>query len=492
MLRAPSTLAIAIGCALGVQASWSVAAEWTTTAAVAPRVVYSDNVCLNDQNEQDEIYGVITPSFGIEGKGNRANVSLLASVDASTLSDGDLRDNGCSNARGDLDRDDYLPDVRARADATLVDQWLYLDVRGTATQNDVNPFVAGGDDVADRRGNVNTTYRYTVSPYIKRRLKDVADVTLRYTYDDQTNSKDSVSDSTEESANLLISSGPSASPISWGLQGDYSNVEFDETDTRQFDDESELKSAQLNLGYQITRQWQVNGYYGEEWNDFVSDRDDIDGDYWSAGLTWTPNERATFSAGTGDRFFGTTPYFRADYRHKRSRFTVNYEQTLTYSRNVRTLGVDDGLGGQPTSLTDSPILDERVTLGYRFTGRRFNFGVTGNYSDQTREGSNGFVGSEFDIDEARYTGVLVNADRSLAQNLTARVAMGWREEEPKGEGSNFIAESETWRVGLGLDRDFTDRFTASVQYDYIDRQSDISLDEYQENRITFSVRIDLL
>ena len=69
-------------------------------------------------------------------------------MDASTLSDGDLRDKGCDNARGDVDRDEYLPDVRAAADATLVDQWLYLDVRGTATQNDVNPFVAGGGDVA--------------------------------------------------------------------------------------------------------------------------------------------------------------------------------------------------------------------------------------------------------------------------------------------------------------------------------------------------------
>lgn len=492
MFRAPTTLAIAVGCALGLQAQSPVAAEWTTSAAVAPRVVYTDNVCLTDSGEEDEIYGVITPSFGIEGKGRRANVSLQASVDASTLSDGDLRDKGCDNARGDLDRDEYLPDVRAAADATLVDQWLYLDLRGTATQNDVNPFAAGGDDVADRRGNVNTTYRYVVSPYIKRRFKNAAELTLRYAYDDQSNSKDTVIDSTEESANILFSGGSDFHPLSWSLQGDYSNVEYDDSNDRDFQDDSELKSAQVNLGYQLTRQWQVNGFYGDEWNDFVSSRDEIDGTYWGAGLTWTPNERARFSAGTGDRFFGTTPWFNADYRHKRSRFTVDYSQTLTYNRNIRTLGVDDGLGGQPTTLTDSPLLDERLTLSYRFTGRRFSFGLIGNYSDQTREGENGFAGSEFQAEEARFTGLRMTASRSLARNLTVRAATGWRKEEPKGDSSDFLRESETWDAGVAVDRVLTDRLTATLQYDYVDRQSDNRFDEYQENRVIFSVRVDLL
>jgi uncharacterized protein (PEP-CTERM system associated) len=469
-----------------------VAAEWTSSAAVEPRVVYTDNVCLSDRDEEDEIYGVVTPSFGIEGKGRRANVSLLASIDASTLSDGDLRDKGCDSARGDLDRDEYLPDVRAAADATLVDQWLYLDLRGTATQNDVNPFAAGGDDVADRRGNVNTTYRYLVSPYIKRRFKNAAELTLRYAYDDQSNSKDSVIDSTEESANILLNGGSAFYPVSWGLQGDYSNVEYDDSNNREFQDDSELKSAQLNLGYQLTRKWQVNGFYGEEWNDFVSNRDEIDGTYWGAGLTWTPNERATFSAGTGDRFFGTTPWFSADYRHKRSRFSVDYSQTLTYNRNIRTLGVDDGLGGQPTTLTDSPLLDERLTLTYQFTGRRFTFGLIGNYSDQTREGENGLVGSEFQAEEARFTGLRATASRSLARNLTVRASAGWRQEEPKGDSSDFLRESETWDAGVAVDRVLTDRLTATLQYDYVDRQSDNRFDEYQENRVMFSVRVDLL
>ncbi len=134
-MRAPARLRIAVACALAAQAQGIAAAEWTSSAAVAPRVIYTDNVCLSNDNEESEIYGVVTPSVGIEADGKRANFALDASVDVSTLSDSDLEDKGCSNAVGGTDRDNFLPDVRARADAILVDQWLYIDARGSASQN---------------------------------------------------------------------------------------------------------------------------------------------------------------------------------------------------------------------------------------------------------------------------------------------------------------------------------------------------------------------
>ncbi len=46
-------------------------------------------------------------------------------------------------------------------------------------------------------------------------------------------------------------------------------------------EDTELKSAGLNLGYQIDRRWQLNGTYGWEWNDYQTYNDaDTGGQAW--------------------------------------------------------------------------------------------------------------------------------------------------------------------------------------------------------------------
>ena len=491
MPRAQTRLAIAIGCALGLQASTTWAAEWETSAGVAPRIVATDNVCLTNDDEESDVYAVVRPSASVKGTGRRANVSLTASVDLNTLSDGDLRDNGCSAEV--LDRDEYLPQMRASADAVLIDQWFFIDANASSSQNEVSPFLSGGGDAADRRGNVNTTYRYAVSPYLKRRFKDVGELLVRYTWDDQYNTKDIVGESTEQRAVANFSSGSTFYPFTWGLQGYYSDIEYEDTPGRSTADSSELKSAQFNLAYQLNRSWAVNGYYGDEWNDFVSSRDDIDGDYWGAGLIWTPNSRTRVEAGTGDRFFGTTPWLRVKHRYRRSQLSLNYEQTLTYNRNIRTLGIEDDFFGQPTTLTNSPILDERVSLNYAYNGRRFDLGVVGSFSDQTREGGGDFTTDPAVIvDESRFKSAIVSLSRPVTRNFNVRTRVGWREQEPKNNELSNRISSETWSFSLGASRKFGDNLSASLDYLYTDRSSDLSIDEYQENRITLTVRATFL
>ncbi len=216
------------------------------------------------------------------------------------------------------------------ADAILVENWFFIDSTVSISQNEITPFASGGNDSFNRTGNTNTTYDYSVSPYIARRFKDTAELNLRYTWDDQFNTADAVEDSSSESAQALLGSVPGVSKYSWGLQGDYSKVSYDDSFVgdenfgQENVDDSELSSAQLNQGFQLDRFWQVNGFYGQEWNDFVSSRDDIDGTFWDVGLRWTPNTRTTVDAGYGDRFFGANPRFAATYRHKRSAFSASY------------------------------------------------------------------------------------------------------------------------------------------------------------------------
>jgi len=122
---------------------------------------------------------------------------------------------------------------------------------------------------------------------------------------------------------------------------------------------------------------------------------------------------------------------------------------------------------------------------------RFSLSLVGNYSDQSRQGNDGIVDDGLDVDESTFTSVRLGLQRPLARNLTANADASWHEQDPKGD-SSFGVEAETWIFGLGVSRTITDRLSASLRYNFADRSSDVARDEYQENRITLSVRASLL
>ena len=70
--------------------------------------------------------------------------------------------------------------------------------------------------------------------------------------------------------------------------------------------------------------------------------------------------------------------------------------------------------------------------------------------------------------------------------------VSWNEQEPNGESSQVVRTSETWRATLGVQRPLGQNASLSLDYQYTDRQSDNAFNEYQENRITLSVRFNLL
>jgi hypothetical protein len=496
LLGRPHFLLRVASIALGVAAVDGVsAAEWTGSAGVAPAVIYTDNVCLSRDDEKGEWIGTVTPDASISADGNRANFSVNASTEVNSLTDSKLENLGCNPAGFGGDREQFTPRLNGNADAVLIEDWLYIDADANIDQNAASPFVSGGNDSLNRTGNTNTTYRYSVSPYIARRFKDTAVLGLRYTWDEQFNSTDVVGDSTEESAQASLGSVPGVSKFTWALQGDYSKVKYSDTPGRQTEGDSELKSARINLGYQINRAWQLNGSYGDEWNDFVSDNEDIDGDFWDVGLRWTPNVRTTIEVGTGDRFFGNTPRFSISHRHKRSQFSASYLKEITYDRNIRTQGSGDDFApiGDPTSLSNSPILDERFTMDYSYDGRRTSLRVAASYSDQTREDvGQDIIGGEDQIfRESTYKDISVSLSRSLSRSFSVSGSLRWSEDEPKDERSDFIQQSESWQANLGAQRQLSTNTSVSLDYQYTDRQSDSAFNEYQENRFTLTLRIDL-
>ncbi len=333
---------------------------------------------------------------------------------------------------------------------------------------------------------------------MQRQLFDNTRMSLRYRYDEQFNELNLYGDSSEDQVFFDLGMIPGTSRFTAGVSGRYSKVRYDTSDTTPAFD-NKLSSAEVRGSLRLTYAWHLDALGGEEWNEFTSARDDVDGTYWDAGVRWTPNPRVEVAVGTGERFFGKTPRASLRYRHKRSEVTASYARTLTLPRNLRAAntGVDGPLdpdadpdfgqlpgeppvfGGEPTFIGNSPLLDERFTLRYRFAARRTTISISASDSQQTRTE---------DLDEARFSAAGITVSRLLSRVTTASARLSWSERE--GEGRNvgpFGERSETWRLGLGLSRQLGNHTKLRLGYQHTSQRSDFSLNRYDENRVTLSI-----
>lgn len=476
--------------------------DWTTDAFMSVGGIYTDNVCLSSDDKQGEWVATATPEVRVSGDGARASMDLSAGLEFNSLADNAPRCSGGGGGLGFGEKESPAPRLRFTGNAIIIEDWLFLDADAFVDQNKINPFGVGGGDNINGTGNTNTTLRYGVSPYISRRVTDTADLLLRYRYDEVVNSENSgfIDDSTGQSAQLDLGTRSQSSKFSLGVSANYSKVDYG--DTSEVDNvNNELSSARIRSSFQLISKFQLNGYVGREWNDFVTVAADNDGTFWDVGFLWTPNSRVSVAAGYGDRFFGATPRFNISYSHKRSTLNANYAKNIVYDRNLRAndpLSDDadtllnepdiqadgtESLAGTPTTISNSPILDERFSLSYQFQGRRTSVNLNTSLSEQTRA-QDGYTDNFYDV--------TLSAQRALSRNLSLNSSINWSErqadENREGAEGFFARDSDTWRASLGIQQTLTSNTSLSYDYRYTQRNSEISLDEYEENRFTLTFR----
>jgi len=463
------------------------AGDWQTGANLNVSEVYTDNVCLETQNTSSESITTLTPSVAIKGEGRRVSLDMDAALELNSLkSDGSI----CRESeRGE--RDSSNPRLRADAGLELLKNFLFVDLSSRVQQNKVDPFRSGGDSSLNRSDNINTTYTYQASPYLTTKLGDWARLNLRYSFNGQKNSRDSVDDSDQKT--LTASLKDSSGRFSWSLDANQQQVDYNQQSNENVDDK--LASANLTLGYQVDSMWQLNASSGQDFNDYTSVDDEIDGQRWRAGLRWTPNPRTELNLGFGNRFFGNTPELTFTHHRRRSEISVNYAHTLVYTRDLRIdevlLPVLDSSGtplqsqlGEPvfiafnqTIVSRSPVVDERLQLAYRLQGRVSVLNLSAQHSKQIREEDN---------ESSRFSRYQVSFDRRLARNISINSRLTLSERKADYLSGSPVDDSKTWRLYLGLVRQFNHYTQVSLNYAYTERQAELAGDNYTENRVTVS------
>ncbi|MET0081772.1 MAG: TIGR03016 family PEP-CTERM system-associated outer membrane protein [Sedimenticola sp.] len=453
-------------------AVWSVgfyahAADWSQSIGVSTSAVYTDNKNLSESQEDGEISLVLSPNIAIKGEGARANLDVAGSLQL------DSRGKGSDSTN---------PRLRANADAELIKNTFFVDLDSTITQNAIDPYSTVGSDALNDTGNVTTTYTYGISPYIVGRLKGYANLIARFTYDEVEYSKNSLDGSNRKGLNLGVNSGTNFGRFSWGILASQNEIEYDNNNTAEF------RSADVNVGYQINRSWQVNASLGKEWNDFSTIQTDFEGDRWNLGFTWTPSPRTSLGLRYGDRFFGQTTSFEFSHKSKRSVLTAQYSQDLTNSRSLRgqdifpstdPFGDDIDLFTDETlpvdtlaSINDSTIVDKRFDATYTLKGRRTNLTLRAHHSQQTHQDS---------TRDVEQSSVGVSALRNITGQILANASLSFGTQSQNG-GS----DADTIKLGLGLFRKLGQNSSVGLNYGFNDRDSDVAGSSYTENRVTAS------
>ena len=472
-------------------------ANWQVDTAMAAGAVYSDNVCLEEDNKESKFITTATPEIALTAQGARASMELVGGLEFNSLANSSVDCRG--SGLGD-NKESPSPRLRFNGRSELVQNWLYFDASAYIDQNKVNAFGAGGNDNLDGRENTNTTYNYNISPYLSHRFGDSFNMLLRYTFDDQNNTVDVVGDSTANTVLFDMGSDPSLSRFSLGVTGNYSEVEYDERTGGRDAFNNELSSARVRSSYQLSSQWQINAYVGEEWNDFLTVGDETEGTFWDVGVQWTPSKRVTVAVGIGDRFFGETPRFDISYEHKRSALRASYRRDLTYDRGLRTVdptafeleqlleqAIQQVLAGEPvtftgtpTTITNSPILNEQFTLSYSYTGRRTTINLNAGRSEQTRAQ---------DGRDSIFSNVSLSARRKLSRSLALETSVSWDDRETGDLASGVLQrDSDTWRARIGFEKELGVNTNLLFNYQYSQRSSEFAVDEYDENRLTLTLR----
>ncbi len=449
------------------------AAEWSRTATVSAGAVYTDNVNLSDTAKQGELTGTLTPSVSVHGKGGRASLDLTGALEI--------------NGQGG-NTDSVNPRLQANANAELYERLAFIDLSATATQNAIDSLNVSGIDNLSNNTNRTTTYNYRISPYLKSRFKGIADTELRYTYNELNHSENNLSDTSSDEFSLSIASGPEFADWSWRI-----NASDKSTDNSQ-GEVSQFSSANLFLGYQVNRQWQINGTVGTESNDFSSVQSSQDGSSWDVGVRWTPSARTQLEIGAGERFFGTTKRLSLTHKSKRSVLTASYTTALTdsttlLSNQVVFVATDEFGNFIPHPVTGDPYLitldlpsiglstfvDERFALSYSIRGRRTTLTLSADMSDQTYQDS---------TREVSTMGLGASLSRTLSDKVSGDVSLNWDQQEESGTGNR---ENDFWRLQAGINRQLGQKTNLRFNYSFTDRSSNQAGQDYQENRLSLTL-----
>ena len=493
--------------------------------------VFSDNIALAPSDaKRSEFVTTIEPGFSAAFNGNRLDFNFDYTIQNLIYA----RDSEFNDTNHQLD---------LAATAEFFRDRLFLDVDGSLSQQSINSEDQLVDDniaLSDDRSDVTV---FSLSPYYTNDFSGYAETEVRYTYgivrfsenDSSDAGSEDASDSEENRLDIKLVSGRRADRTTWGI--DYFKQEIDRDDDADADsdtetNDSERERLEARVNYRLSPQLQASARGGFEDNDLASQNNDGDvenGSFWSVGGVWTPSRffeletfygpsdneitvrlapttRTSIELSRSDRDVGadTGEIFSGSLEH-RTRYTVwtaqyTEETTSTQELEFDNLRRDDGLldeDGQAILPGDSDAQDDLTDE--EFFRKRLDFSFAYSRGRSVITVDSFFEDREFDSDTpdeqtigggARWVWTIGEITDSFIDLRWERNESGDTLSDSDSTQTDGDSDDNLWRLGVGLQRNFTERVNGEAEYSYARRDSDDPTEDYRENRVTLLLRME--
>lgn len=300
--------------ALAFMSAGAQAAEWKVTPKLDLGETYTDNVTLaSSGSAKSDWITQVTPGVSIEGTGSRlrlrADYALQNLIYANESS-----------------RNNFFHQLNANANATLVENTLFLDARGNIQQQATSLLAPISNDNLNP-GNVTDVSSYSVSPYLLHKFGSSAVGELRFTHDAVNTQVGGLSDNSANKVDLKLNSGPSFYDLGWGLTYTHEKVDYD---LRQGIDSKVFTGT---ASYRVFPKLSAIATVGYEKNNYLYPAgQEPRGSFWSAGLNWVPTILTSLNVSAGERFFGKTYALGLNHRAAKAIWSARYTQDISSLR----------------------------------------------------------------------------------------------------------------------------------------------------------------
>lgn len=421
MLRIPLTLrcggsrptfpvigVLSVGIGLGMS-SPTVHAQTQTEATVTARTLsitpelsvsqtLTDNARLSSSDRQADLITRISPTLHVRSNGGR----IQGFVDYSLSGLIYAKSSASNTVQQSLNAD-----VKAEA----IENFAYLKASANISQQNISAFGIQSPDPSLRTANQTEVSTFTLEPYIKGRLANVASYDARLSYSATRSGNQTFGNSTRSGAAVRVGSDNSQARINWAVDAS--------RDTTGFSAGRETQSdlATGSLIFSPAPEVQLTARGGRESNTIASIDRQASNTY-GLGLRWTPSPRTSVSIDRDQRFFGSSHSVSLVHRTARtawafsdsrsvssdafgasrgvpltefdllfltltSRFPDPFQRAQQALIQLQALGINPGAIAQGGFLTDAVSLQRRQDLSAALNGLRSNL-ILSAFKTETR------------------------------------------------------------------------------------------------------------
>jgi len=463
-------LKVAIGCGVCCVSFAAVGGTWNTVPSVSVTEIYTTNVNLASSSmAEEEFVTQVAPELSISGEGRRMTTDFNYRMQATYYS-------------GDISREDrVLHQLRSDINADLVEDWLFVDVDASLSQENIDP--AGVRVVDDFSVTNNTTDVTTVSvsPYLRHSFGQILSSEVRYVRGRVDSDAGQVPRSDVEVISIDAVSWPGARRV--GGRGSFVGRR-DDFGVRAY---SESRLLEFDVWYAINSTFRLLVDSGWESNEFDlgigAEPTEIDESFWLVGFSWYPSASTSIESKYGERFFGKTYSLRLASSHRGMTANIDYIEDIASVSQLQ-LGIIENRQNSAISPSMSQqgtegFVQKRLTIDLEIPiGRRISLGVRG-------------------FDDRRDFLVTNNIEQShggslaLSHSLTRRSDIVFELSEERQRFFLREQEDKVFRSRVALRVALGRRLTSTYALWNVSGDSTVSENVYRQNNVSIQMRLSL-